>query len=82
MATGVMIFYETERGPAVIARVDNPDVVRQAAAVAVQEAEERAKEISGEDAVLFRLATAEVSRLADVLSMLGLVGPRCAAGVM
>jgi hypothetical protein len=72
------------RGPLSVATIHDPELLRQAAVLAINEAQRRALRIAGSDPVMARLQEAEVHRLIAALSILvpGLVDDTSEAAVV
>ena len=67
----LVIAYQVPGQPAQsVVTVHDPDLLRAAARVAIQDAEQKAAELADEDPVLGRLQAAEVARLREALEIL------------
>jgi len=66
----IIAFSSPGKKPLSIATIEDPELLRIAARLAIRQAEERAAEVAGSDPVMAMLQTAEVVRLRTALEVL------------
>ena len=70
MASLIIAFNSPGRKPLSVATVEDPELLRMAARLAIRQAKEHAADIAGSDAVMALLQLAEVERLRTALEVL------------